>query len=97
MRVLSQYELACCTKAELSLLLHEIAGELPNLPEGSVSVRIASSLLPRSCCTQHDRGISARRAAAQARLTISPASSASGYGRAQSPCHLLAGHRSRRA
>jgi hypothetical protein len=41
MRVLSQYELACCMKAELSLLLNQIAGELPHLPEGSTSLRNA--------------------------------------------------------
>lgn len=35
MRVLSQYDLVCCTKAELSLLLHQVTAELPNLPEGS--------------------------------------------------------------
>jgi len=41
MRILSQYELACCTKSELSLLLHQIASELPILPEGSASLRNA--------------------------------------------------------
>jgi hypothetical protein len=41
MRVLSQYELAQCTRAELSVLLNQIAGELPHLPEGSASLRNA--------------------------------------------------------
>jgi hypothetical protein len=41
MRVLSQCELARCTKAELSLLLNQIAGELPHLREGSIDLRNA--------------------------------------------------------
>ena len=41
MRILSQYELARCTKSELSLLLNQIAGELPHLSEGSLSLRNA--------------------------------------------------------
>ena len=41
MRVLSQYELCRFTKAELSVLLHQIASELPYLPEGSLALRNA--------------------------------------------------------
>jgi hypothetical protein len=41
MRVLSQYELCRLTKAELSVLLHRIASELPLLPEGSMALRNA--------------------------------------------------------
>jgi hypothetical protein len=41
MRVLSQYELACCTKAALSLLLYQVISKLPHLPEGSINLRNA--------------------------------------------------------
>lgn len=94
MKDLSQRELACSNKAELPLLLHKITAE----PAGGLGQRaIGSSLLPWSCCVQHDHGISARRAADQPGPTLSPASSASDYGRAQSPFYLLTAHRSWRA
>ena len=38
MRVLSLAELSRCTRSELSVLLHRIASELPNLPEGSAEL-----------------------------------------------------------
>jgi hypothetical protein len=41
MRVLSQSELLRLSRPELSLLLRKIAGELPNLQEGSVELRNA--------------------------------------------------------
>jgi hypothetical protein len=41
MRVLSQYELARCKKAELSLLLNQIASELPYLREVLFDLRNA--------------------------------------------------------
>ena len=43
MRVLSQSELARLSKAELSVLLRQIASELPDLREGSHELRIAHS------------------------------------------------------
>lgn len=45
MRVLSQSELARCTRSDLSTLLHRIASELPTLPEGSQEHRIAHANL----------------------------------------------------
>jgi hypothetical protein len=41
MRVLSQAEIARCTKSELHALMHVIAGELPYLPENSPELRAA--------------------------------------------------------
>lgn len=41
MRVLSQNELARLSKAELSVVLRQIASELPVLKEGSQELRIA--------------------------------------------------------
>lgn len=41
MRVLSQNELLRLTRQELAVLLHRIAGELPNLKEGSLELRNA--------------------------------------------------------
>ena len=41
MRVLSQTELSRLSRAELSILLRRIAGELPNLAEGSRELRNA--------------------------------------------------------
>ncbi|MFM9850245.1 MAG: hypothetical protein ACKVP3_24195 [Hyphomicrobiaceae bacterium] len=41
MRVLSQTELSRLSRAELSILLRRIAGELPNLAEGSAELRNA--------------------------------------------------------
>lgn len=38
---MSQYELARCTKAELSLVLNQIVGELPHPAEGSIHTRNA--------------------------------------------------------
>lgn len=45
MRVLSLAELSRCTRSELSVLLHRIASELPNLPEGSPALRNAHANL----------------------------------------------------
>jgi hypothetical protein len=41
MRVLTQSELNRCTRRELHALLLRIAGELPNLREGSIELRSA--------------------------------------------------------
>jgi hypothetical protein len=41
MRVLSQLELARCTKAELHALLNMIVSELPRLAEGSADLQAA--------------------------------------------------------
>jgi hypothetical protein len=41
MRVLSQAELARCTKSELHTLLRVIASELPHLAENSQELRVA--------------------------------------------------------
>ena len=41
MRVLTQSELSRSTKAELCALLRKIAGELPDLKEGSADLRNA--------------------------------------------------------
>jgi hypothetical protein len=43
--VLSQSELLRLSRPELSLLLRKIAGELPNLQEGSVELRNAHTNL----------------------------------------------------
>ncbi|MDE5461541.1 MULTISPECIES: hypothetical protein [unclassified Bradyrhizobium] len=45
MRVLTQGELMRATRTELSALLRRIAGELPNLPEGSAELRAARANL----------------------------------------------------
>jgi hypothetical protein len=45
MRVLSQTELARCTRGELHTLLRRLAGELPDLPEGSPELRNAHANL----------------------------------------------------
>jgi hypothetical protein len=45
MRILSLAELTRCTRSELSILLHRIARELPNLPEGSLQLRNAHTNL----------------------------------------------------
>lgn len=45
MRVLTQGELMRATRTELSALLRRIAGELPNLPEGSRELRAAHANL----------------------------------------------------
>ena len=45
MRVLSQSELARCTKGELSVLLRKIVCELPTVPEGSAELRTAHANL----------------------------------------------------
>jgi hypothetical protein len=54
MRVLTQGELMRATRTELSVLLRRIAGELPNLPEGSMELRAAHANL------QNIRGALAR-------------------------------------
>jgi hypothetical protein len=41
MRVMSQAELARCTRDELNALLRQIAAELPHLAEGSSALRNA--------------------------------------------------------
>ena len=41
MRILSQTELSRLSRAELCILLRRIAGELPNLKEGSAELRNA--------------------------------------------------------
>lgn len=41
MRVLSQAEIARCTRGELQALLRVIASELPGLPENSPELRVA--------------------------------------------------------
>lgn len=45
MRVMSQTELARCTKAELHMLLRTIASELPRLAENSAELRAAHANL----------------------------------------------------
>ena len=45
MRVLTQTELARCTKAELHALLRKIAAMLPELPENSQALRNAHANL----------------------------------------------------
>lgn len=45
MRILSQGEIARCTRTELAALLRRIAAELPNLPEGSPELRAAHANL----------------------------------------------------
>ena len=45
MRVLTQGELMRATRTEPSALLRRIAGELPNLPEGSPELRTAHANL----------------------------------------------------
>jgi hypothetical protein len=45
MRVMSQLELARCTKSELYALLNAIIGELPRLAEGSWELRAAQANL----------------------------------------------------
>jgi hypothetical protein len=44
MRVPSQHELCRLTKAELSVLRHQIASELAYLPDGSLALRNAASI-----------------------------------------------------
>jgi hypothetical protein len=41
MRVLSQAEIARCTKSELHALLRVIASEVPHMPENSPELRVA--------------------------------------------------------
>lgn len=45
MRILSQAELARCTRGELQALLHTTASELPHLAEGSSALRAAHANL----------------------------------------------------
>lgn len=45
MRILSQRELLRLTRGELSVLLHRIAAELPQLAEGSSELRAAHANL----------------------------------------------------
>lgn len=45
MRVMSQTELARCTKTELHMLLRVIASELPRLQENSAELRAAHANL----------------------------------------------------
>lgn len=41
MRALTQNEIACMTRTELSAVAHSIASQIPALPEGSLELRIA--------------------------------------------------------
>ena len=44
-RILSQIELARCTRGELHTMLHAIAAELPHLADGSADLRAAHANL----------------------------------------------------